>query len=83
MKMTTIIASFALASSLFCGSCSEESPVTNPRQDETAIEKQYGFAKGADVSWLTQMEAEGRKFYTPEKIGKRWSVCRSCEITVV
>lgn len=23
------------------------------------------FAKGADVSWLTQMEAEGRKFYTP------------------
>lgn len=65
MKMTTIIASFALASSLFCGSCSEESPVTNPRQDETAIEKQYGFAKGADVSWLTQMEAEGRKFYTP------------------
>lgn len=26
-----------------------------------------GFAKGADVSWLTQMEAEGRKFYTPGK----------------
>lgn len=24
-----------------------------------------GFARGADVSWLTQMEAEGRKFYTP------------------
>lgn len=23
------------------------------------------FAKGADVSWLTQMEAEGLKFYTP------------------
>lgn len=23
------------------------------------------FAKGADVSWLSQMEAEGRKFYTP------------------
>lgn len=23
------------------------------------------FARGADVSWLTQMEAEGRKFYTP------------------
>lgn len=22
-----------------------------------------GFAKGADVSWITQMEAEGRKFY--------------------
>ncbi len=24
-----------------------------------------GFARGADVSWLTQMEAEGRKFFTP------------------
>jgi arabinogalactan endo-1,4-beta-galactosidase len=23
----------------------------------------YGFVKGADVSWLTQMEASGRKFY--------------------
>lgn len=23
------------------------------------------FAKGADVSWITQMESEGRKFYTP------------------
>src|SRR5688572_2209821 len=22
-----------------------------------------GFVKGADVSWITQMEAEGRKFY--------------------
>ncbi len=27
--------------------------------------KETGFALGADVSWLTQMEAEGRKFYTP------------------
>ena len=24
-----------------------------------------GFARGADVSWLSQMEAEGRHFYTP------------------
>lgn len=24
-----------------------------------------GFARGADVSWITQMESEGRKFYTP------------------
>jgi len=29
----------------------------NPRSES--------FACGADVSWLTQMEAEGRKFYTP------------------
>lgn len=26
--------------------------------------KETGFARGADVSWITQMEAEGRKFYT-------------------
>ncbi|MDE7096417.1 MAG: glycosyl hydrolase 53 family protein, partial [Muribaculaceae bacterium] len=24
-----------------------------------------GYAKGADVGWLTQLEAEGHKFYTP------------------
>lgn len=63
--MTTIIAALALAASVFCGSCSEDGPVTNPRQENPVIEKESGFAKGADVSWLTQMEAEGRKFYTP------------------
>ena len=26
-----------------------------------------GFAKGADVGWLTQLEAEGHKFYTPDE----------------
>jgi len=61
--MTTIIAALALAASVFCGS--EDGPVTNPRQENPVIEKESGFAKGADVSWLTQMEAEGRKFYTP------------------
>lgn len=28
------------------------------------------FARGADVSWLTQMESEGRKFYTRESPGQ-------------
>lgn len=27
--------------------------------------KESGFARGADVSWITQMESEGLKFYTP------------------
>ena len=27
-----------------------------------------GFAKGADVSWLTEMEAEGRRFYSGEDV---------------
>lgn len=66
MKMTTIISVCALAASIVCGSCSEDGPVTNPRQETTTtIEKETGFARGADVSWLTQMESEGRKFYTP------------------
>lgn len=66
MKMTTIISAFAIAASIFCGSCSEDGPVTNPRQENTTKpDKETGFARGADVSWLTQMESEGRKFYTP------------------
>ena len=65
MKMTTIISAFALAATMLC-SCSEDGPVTNPRQEDTSnIVKEIGFARGADVSWLTQMESEGRKFYTP------------------
>ncbi len=76
MKMTTIISALAFAASVFCGACSVDRPVTNPRQDNpSAIEKEVGFARGADVSWLTQMESEGRKFYTPEKTDKKWSVC--------
>lgn len=68
MKMTTIISTLAMAVFLFCGSCTEDGPVTNPRQESTdTIVKETGFARGADVSWITQMEAEGRKFYTPGK----------------
>ena len=66
MKMTTIISACLLAASIACGSCSENGPITNPRQENSStIKKESGFARGADVSWLTQMEAEGRKFYTP------------------
>lgn len=66
MKMITIISAFALATSFICGSCSEDGPVTNPRQDnKLTVVKETGFARGADVSWLSQMESEGRKFFTP------------------
>lgn len=68
MKMTTLLAALLLSTSMICGSCSEEGPVANPRQDTPSkIEKLSGFACGADVSWLTQMESEGQKFYTPGK----------------
>ena len=43
-------------------SCTQESPVTNPRQQEVIQPQPGTFAKGADVSWLTQMESEGLVF---------------------
>ena len=43
-------------------SCTQESPVTNPRQQEVETVETGTFAKGADVSWLTQMESEGLTF---------------------
>lgn len=64
MKMVNIITAFMFSASIACGACSEVAPVTNPRQETTINEKESGFARGADVSWLTQMESEGLKFYT-------------------
>lgn len=55
----------ALIASMAVSGCSEDGPITNPRQDEPQnVVKEIGFARGADVSWVTQMESEGRKFYT-------------------
>lgn len=67
MKITNLITVCLLAASISFGAYSEESKATTPRQETTNVEKETGFARGADVSWLTQMEAEGRKFYTPGK----------------
>ncbi|MGL4520563.1 MAG: glycoside hydrolase family 53 protein [Phocaeicola sp.] len=39
---------------------SEKTPIS-PNQPENEMS---GFAKGADVSWLTEMEQRGKKFYT-------------------
>ncbi len=67
MKMTSIFSAILVASTAFIGSaCHQDGPVTNPKQEPAeAPVKTTGFAKGADVSWLTQMESEGIKFYTP------------------
>jgi len=40
--------------------CSKSGEIPDP---EPPVEDTTGFAKGADVSWLTQMEKEGCKFY--------------------
>ena len=68
MKLTKLIPLIALltASALFA--CGEESHHNTPETpDNTPSEpaKETGFARGADVGWLSQMEAEGLKFYTP------------------
>lgn len=43
--------------------CTQDSPITNPPVDRTPVEIERGtFAKGADVSWLTQFETQGWKW---------------------
>lgn len=67
--MKKIILSGVLAvAGLLSVACTEESPVTtqDPNASEPVVyEKESGFARGADVSWLTKQELEGEKFYTP------------------
>ncbi len=46
-----------------CG-CTQDSPITNPPVvKEEIVFDRTAFAKGADVSWLTQLEQEGEVFY--------------------
>jgi len=52
-----IVALFALFLFLACSKDNKDIPPEQPVYDMT------GFAKGADVSWLTQMEKEGCRFY--------------------
>lgn len=58
--LLNILGTFAIMLSFT--SCSEDSPVTNPRQEEIVDMERGAFAKGADVSWLTQLESEGQTF---------------------
>lgn len=51
----TIVFVLALAAG-----CAKPRPVNNPNPTPSANNE---FVKGADISWLTEMEAAGRKFY--------------------
>ena len=59
-----------MASALLCGAfftaCddNDEKPVFPENQEN--VYDMSGFAKGADVSWLTEMEKSGYKFYDAE-----------------
>ena len=52
-----LIAALAIFSLSACSDDDNPTPQKKPTYDMT------GFAKGADVSWLTEMEASGKKFY--------------------
>lgn len=55
-----------LSSILFLGlglSCKKSTGGNGPEPPDPEPPAATGFAKGADVSWITQMEAEGKKFY--------------------
>ena len=64
MKISAILLSALVATSLMA--CSPKSTEAVATGDEKTEEP--AFACGADVSWLTQMEAEGIKFYTPDSL---------------
>lgn len=59
MKFRNIL----LAGLLLCGAAACSDDDSQPTFPETTTYDMSGFAKGADVSWLTEMESEGMKFY--------------------
>ena len=70
MKLKTILATLASAAFLLMG-C-EENPygptgyvpeIQKPEPEPETPATELGFAKGADISWVTQMEGDGQKFY--------------------
>ena len=53
----------ALASVSCCSCTSEALPHTPVVPDEPTVIDRTAFAKGADISWITEMESKGMKFY--------------------
>ena len=55
------------ASALLCGAyftaCSDDNNTPDFRDKEETTYDMSGFIRGADVSWLTEMEYSGYKFY--------------------
>ena len=58
--MKHVFALLISAAVLMAASCERPEPEPEPEPEPVVLD----FAKGADVSWLTQMEKEGCKFYT-------------------
>ena len=61
-KLLTLFASMALTALAACGGDDDpRDPNLEPPKDP--VESVSGFARGADISWYTEMEADGRRFY--------------------
>lgn len=54
---------FAISLSACGGDDAPVTPESTPTPDDNPVSRP--FAKGADISWYTEMEADGKKFYTP------------------
>lgn len=65
MKIKNIILSASIILFTFI-SCSDDNENLTFTYPETPTYDMTGFAKGADVSWLTEMEKAGKKFYDIE-----------------
>ena len=66
-----ILSVVAFACVLPFSACSESDPITFPPVNHDPIVIERGtFAKGADVSWLTQFEKQGYKFYNQDQVEK-------------
>lgn len=61
-----MIASVLLAAASFFGACSQNNAPESASPGEAPEPDRTTFAKGADVSWVTQLEKEGEKFYNKE-----------------
>src|SRR5690349_18936319 len=62
MQKITVITALFLFTILVSGGCQKRKPVdATPTPDPPVV--QTGFVKGADIGWLTEMEASGKKFY--------------------
>ena len=63
MRIKGLISAMLAMSMAIFGSCAKDNPSSTPEWKEpTPGIGETEFAKGADVSWLTQLESEGYKF---------------------
>lgn len=62
-NLFTLLAAAAMITA--CIACGKDSDI-RPEPEEPKEPEKIVFAEGADISWVTQMEKDGVKFYDPE-----------------